>query len=78
MPKFKFDDVEYDTDNLSDEAKAQLESLIFSEQQLRRLSMEVALTQTARNGYLRALKETLPNASSGDPKGEKDKASTKK
>lgn len=69
MPKFKFDDVEYDTDNLSDEAKAQLESLIFSEQQLRRLSMEVALTQTARNGYLRALKETLPNKSdSSDPK----------
>ena len=61
MPKFKFDDVEYDTDQLSNEAKAQLESLIFSEQQLRRLNMEAALIQTARNVYLKALKETLPN-----------------
>lgn len=59
MPKFKFDEQEYDTDDLSDEQKAQLESLLFSEQQLRRLNMEAALTQTARNGYLKALGDSL-------------------
>jgi hypothetical protein len=59
MPKFKFDDREYDTDDLSNEQKAQLESLIFAEQQLRRLNMEAALTQTARNGYLKALGDSL-------------------
>ena len=59
MPKFKFDDVEYDTDDLSTDQRAQLESLIFTEQQLKRLSMEVALTQTARNGYLKALGDSL-------------------
>ena len=78
MPKFKFDDVDYDTDDLSDEAKAQLESLIFSEQQLRRLSMEVALTQTVRNGYLRALKETLPNEPGSVDSKSKSKDSAKK
>lgn len=62
MPKFKFDDKEYDTEDLSDEQKAQLESLIFAEQQLRRLNMEAALTQTARNGYLKALGDSLKAA----------------
>lgn len=64
MPKFKFDEQEYDTDDLSDEQKAQLESLLFSEQQLRRLNMEAALTQTARNGYLKALGDSLKSVAS--------------
>lgn len=79
MPKFKFDDVEYDTEHLSNETKAQLELLLFSEQQLRRLNMEVALTQTARNGCLQALKEALPRETNaggspgGGPKSDKQK-----
>lgn len=78
MPKFKFDDVEYDTDNLSNEAKGHLESLIFSEQQLRRLNMESALTQTARNGYLMALRNSLPSQGATASPSDQSKKSDKK
>lgn len=78
MPKFKFDDVEYDTDNLSNEAKGHLESLIFSEQQLRRLNMEAALTQTARNGYLMALRNSLTNQGAPASPSDQSKKSEKK
>lgn len=78
MPKFKFDDVEYDTENLSNEAKGHLESLVFSEQQLRRLNMEAALTQTARNGYLMALRNSLPTQGASKSSDNQDKKADKK
>jgi hypothetical protein len=60
MPTINIDNQSYDTETLSDEAKAQLEMLIASENKLRELQRDVMITQTARNAYLNALKASLP------------------
>jgi hypothetical protein len=60
MTTIKIDDVEYDTDNLSDEAKAQLISLQFCDQGLQRLQAQAAAYQTARMAYSKALQAALP------------------
>jgi hypothetical protein len=64
--KVTIDNQEYDTDALSAEAKAQLSSLQFVDSELARLQAQMAICQTARNAYAKALKETLPTATSGD------------
>ena len=56
----KIDNVDYDTDKLSDEAKAQLVSLQFCDQELARLQSKVADYQTAGQAYIRDLQTTLP------------------
>ena len=53
------DEKEYDTDDLTDEAKAQLGSFQFVENELARLDAQSAALQTARIAYARALKEAL-------------------
>lgn len=60
MPTLKIDNIEYDLDTLSDEAKAQLQSIQFVDQELARLQAQVAAMQTARNAYVNALKAALP------------------
>ena len=47
----KIDNVEYDTDKLSDDAKAQLISLQFCDQELTRLQAQAAAYQTTRMAY---------------------------
>lgn len=64
--KVTIDNQEYDTDALSAEAKAQLSSLQFVDSELARLQAQMAVYQTARNAYGKALKEMLPVATSGD------------
>tara|TARA_A100000164_G_C21863179_1_gene751191 strand:- start:576 stop:803 length:228 start_codon:yes stop_codon:yes gene_type:complete len=59
MPNIKIDGKEYDIDELSDEAKAQVASLNFVDQELGRLTAQIAAMQTARNTYGRALNEIL-------------------
>ena len=59
MPTVTIDEKEYNTDDLSDEAKAQLGSLNFVDAELARLGATVAAMQTARNTYAAALKELL-------------------
>ena len=59
MPNITIDGTEYDIDELSDEAKAQVASLNFVDQELVRLAANVAALQTARNTYGRALNEIL-------------------
>ena len=59
MPNIQIDGKDYDVDELSDEAKAQLASISFVDQELARLTARVAAMQTARNTYGRALKELL-------------------
>ena len=59
MTTIKIDNVEYDTDKLSDEAKAQLVSLQFCDQELQRLQAQAAAYQTARQAYAKALRATL-------------------
>ena len=65
MPTVTIDEKEYDTDDLSDDAKAQLASLNFADAELARLTALVAAMQTARNTYAVALKEAL-----GEPEEE--------
>jgi len=66
MTTIKIDNIDYDTDKLSDEAKAQLASLQFCDQELARLQAQSAALQTARMAYAQALKSALPATLSGD------------
>lgn len=58
----KVDDLEYDIDKLSDEAKAEIRNLRFAESEIQRLTAQLALAQTARNAYMQALLAALPPA----------------
>ena len=59
MPKITIDEIEYNTEDLSDNGKAQLASLQFLEVQMKKLKSEIAVYQTARNSYVNALKSEL-------------------
>ena len=59
MANITIDGKEYDTDTLSENAKAQLVSLKFCDGELQRLQAEAAALQTARMAYARALQEEL-------------------
>ena len=59
MAKIKIDDVEYDTDDMSDNAKAQVASLQFNEAHMNRLRNEIAIADTAKIAYVNALKQEL-------------------
>ena len=62
MPKIKVDDIEYNTEELTDNGKAQLASLQFLEVQMTKLKNEISVYQTARNAYVAALKAELEKA----------------
>jgi len=49
MALVKIDGKDYDTDNLSDEIKAQLNSMQFADAEIQRLNIQLAIAQTARN-----------------------------
>lgn len=66
MPKVTIDGVEYNTEDLSDNAKAQVASLQFLEVQMTKLKNELAIYQTARSTYVHALKKTMEDSSSSD------------
>ena len=66
MTTINIDNVEYDTEKLSDEAKAQLVSLQFCDQELQRLQAQAAAIQTARMAYAKALQSALPAMPAGD------------
>ena len=53
------DDKEYKISEMSDEAKGQLLSYNFSENEMKRLQAQLALATTARNAYRKALIEIL-------------------
>ena len=59
MPKITVDGMEYNTEELTDNGKAQLASLQFLEVQMKKLQNEIAVYQTARNSYVAALKVEL-------------------
>ena len=59
MPKFTVDEVEYNTEDLTTNGKAQLASLQFLEVQMSKISNEIVVYQTARNSYIAALKAEL-------------------
>ncbi len=62
MPKIKIDDIEYNTEDLSDNGKAQLASLQFLQVQMEKLQNEIAVYQTARNSYMAVLKMEIEKA----------------
>lgn len=59
MSSITIDNKEYDVDALSNEAKAQLVSIQYVDQELARLQAQTAAFQTARIAYTKALKEAL-------------------
>ena len=62
MATIKIDGKDYDTDTLSDQAKATLISLQFVEAKLQQMQNELAVADTARLAYGRALKRELEKA----------------
>lgn len=59
MPKITVDGIDYNTEDLTENGKAQLASLQFLEAQMNKLKSEIAVYQTARNSYVTALKAEL-------------------
>jgi hypothetical protein len=59
MNTISIDNKEYEFDKLSNEAKAQLVSLQFCDQELQRLQAQAAAYQKARMAYAKALNEAL-------------------
>ena len=53
------DGIEYELSDLSDEARAQLQSLQATEVRIAQTQQELAMMQTARNAYATALKALL-------------------
>ncbi len=77
MAKIKIDDVEYDTDDMSDNAKAQVASLQFNEAHMNRLRNELAIADTAKIAYVNALKVELEKSDTGNSKSTASKSKKK-
>ena len=60
MAQITIDNKQYDLDNLSDDAKAQLASIQFVDSEIARLQAKAAALQTARLAYSKALQAALP------------------
>ena len=65
MPTINIDGKEYDTESMSEDALAQVQSLQYVNNQLLELQMRSAAYQTARNGYANALKSLLEDGEKG-------------
>jgi hypothetical protein len=59
MPKIKLDDIEYNSEDLSEHGLATLKSLQFLEVQLQKLKNEIGVYQTAQRTYAAALKAEI-------------------
>jgi hypothetical protein len=59
MPKITIDNIEYNTEDMSDNAKAQLASLQFLEVQMKKIKSEIAVYETAKSAYIQSLKTEL-------------------
>ena len=57
------DDKEYSLDDLSDECKAEIQSLQFCEGEIARLNGKLAVAATARIAYQRAVAKLMPEES---------------
>ncbi len=59
MAKITIDEKEYETDDLSDNAKANLTSLQFTRNEITRLQAKLAICKTAEVSYANAVKNEL-------------------
>ena len=66
MTTINIDNKEYDLDSLSDEAKSQLQMIQICDQEIGRLNAQLAIAQTARMAYSKALQAALPALTDGD------------
>ena len=67
MPTITINNQPYDTDTLPDSAKQQLQMLALTDAEIKRLQSQLAIAQTARNAYARALAEAVkPAVPAGD------------
>lgn len=64
--KITIDGVEYAPDDLSDGAKAQVANIQFVEARIQQLNNELAVADTARIGYTRALKNEIERSNQVD------------
>lgn len=62
MPNITIDDKNYEFDSLPEEVKAQINMLLATDQKLNELQRDLAIAQTARAAYARALSEVLPKS----------------
>ena len=65
MAKVTIDGKEYETDDLSEEARRQLQNVAICDRKLEDMRNETAIIQTARNAYARLLSNAL-NSDGGD------------
>ena len=63
--KIRIDDIDYDLDSLSDQARAALGSLEFTTKRLQELTNMKALLQRARNSYMESLKKEVISGKAG-------------
>ncbi|MCG5495848.1 DUF6447 family protein [Ectothiorhodospira variabilis] len=54
------DGKQYDVNDLSENAKSQIANLRVTDQEIQRLNQQLAIAQTARAAYARALEAELP------------------
>lgn len=67
MSTITINNQDYDTDTLPDSAKQHLQMLAVTDAEIKRLQAQLAIVQTARNAYARALAEAVkPPVPSGD------------
>ena len=62
MPKITIDEIEYHTEDLTENGRAQLASLQFLEGQMQKIRQEIAVYQTAQAAYSQALKAEIAKA----------------
>ena len=62
MPKITIDDIEYHTEDLTENGRAQLASLQFLEGHMHKIKQEMAVYQTAQAAYAQALKTEIAKA----------------
>ena len=60
MPIITINNESYELDSLSEDAKSQIQSIQFCDQELGRLQAQTAVLQTARAAYAKALQAVLP------------------
>ena len=67
MPTITINNQPYDTATLPDSAKQQLQMLALTDAEIKRLQTQLAIAQTARNAYARALADSVkPAVPAGD------------
>ncbi len=66
MPTIKINEVDYDSDKLSKEAKQQLQMLAVANAEIKRLQAQLAIAQTTKNAYAQALIQSVNSLPQGD------------